>query len=103
VSNWTLPRTTASIFRDSREIEGLRGDRGKVVLVEGAGLATADGILMVKHKDNRPSANSSLVHVILRTTAIVILEPFGLSFQVCANSVQGCCWEILGIFPGGRK
>jgi hypothetical protein len=37
---------TASIFRDSREIEGLRGDKGKVLLVEGAGLATADGILM---------------------------------------------------------
>lgn len=51
MSNWTLPRTTVSMFRERREIEGLRGDRGEVVLVEGAGLATADGIFRSTHRE----------------------------------------------------
>jgi hypothetical protein len=40
------------MFRESREIEGRRGDRGEVVLVEGVGLATADGIFTAKHQDH---------------------------------------------------
>jgi hypothetical protein len=40
------------MFRESREIEGRRGDRGEVVLVEGAGLTTADGIFTAKHQDH---------------------------------------------------
>jgi hypothetical protein len=40
------------MFRDRREIEGLRGASGEVVLVEGAGLATADGMFMARHQEN---------------------------------------------------
>ncbi len=40
---------TVSTFRERREIDGLRGDKGEVVLVKGAGLATADGILRARH------------------------------------------------------
>ena len=43
-----------SMFRERREIDGLRGDKGEAVLVVvGAGLATTDGILTVIHQDNR--------------------------------------------------
>lgn len=52
MSNCTLPSTTVSMFRERREIDGLRGDKGEAVLVEGGGLATADGILIAMHHDN---------------------------------------------------
>ena len=44
---------TMSMFRERREMDGLRGDKGEVVLVVvGAGLATTDGILIARHQDN---------------------------------------------------
>jgi hypothetical protein len=40
------------MFRERSEIEGLRGERGdEVVVVEGPGLATTEGILVTKHLD----------------------------------------------------
>lgn len=44
---------TLSMFRERREMDGLRGDKGEAVLVAvGAGLATTDGILIAMHQDN---------------------------------------------------
>lgn len=44
---------TVAMFRERREMDGLRGDKGEAVLVAVAvGLATTDGILIAIHQDN---------------------------------------------------
>lgn len=78
------------MFRESSEIEGLRGERGEeVVVVDRAGLATAEGILMANHQDHELLSHETMTKNSWFCNSIAMLKVDWLSAD------NKCCHMLL--------